>query len=293
MKNCHSTISRRDFIGLGTAAFLSARFARADAAATDILVGSCMGFDGGGKLRDAGGSYVEEACGHFFVPTEPEEKFAAVLAKSRAAVLPVYSCNGFLPSNLKSVGEKAAHDEIMKYVGVMFPRAKTAGVHVITYGSGASRQIPDGFPREKAIAQMAELCKHLCELAAKHDLTVSIEPLNKGECNFLNRLGEIQEIIAKVDHPALAITADIYHMAREGDGAAELEAVVKHVRHIHIAEKETRSAPGVKGDDFTPWFGVLKKAGYAGRMSLECRWGDQKTEMPRAVETLQKQWHAA
>jgi sugar phosphate isomerase/epimerase len=195
-----------------------------------------------------------------------------------------------LPASLKAVGPEAAHDAIVKYATTAFERAKVAGIKVLVFGSAASRRIPEGFPREQAVTQIIALCRRLAEPAASNGVTVAIEPLNKRECNFLVRLDEIVEVVAKVGHPSLGITADLYHMAIEGDGAAECAQAAKWIRHVHIAEKASRTPPGVKGDDFTPWFRVLKQRQYAGCISFECRWTNMAAELPVAIETVRNQW---
>jgi sugar phosphate isomerase/epimerase len=43
----------------------------------------------------------------------------------------------------------------------------------------------------------------------------------------------------------------------------------------------------VQGDDFRPFFQVLKKAGYRGAISLEGRW--KMPQLPKAFETILKQ----
>jgi hypothetical protein len=58
---------------------------------------------------------------------------------------------------------------------------------------------------------------------------------------------------------------------------------------VHIAERETRSAPGVKGDDFRPFLRELRRGGYDHRISFECGWGDLAKELPTAVATLRRQ----
>ena len=66
------------------------------------------------------------------------------------------------------------------------------------------------------------------------------------------------------------------HMAVMGDTPADLKAAMDVVVHLEIAEKEGRTVPGVGGDDFRPYFQVLKDAGYSGAVSIEGRWQDQQ-----------------
>jgi len=49
-------------------------------------------------------------------------------------------------------------------------------------------------------------------------------------------------------------------------------------------------APGKNNYDFKSLFNILKEVGYRGSISIECRWEDKKTELPRSLEYLRKEW---
>ena len=66
--------------------------------------------------------------------------------------------------------------------------------------------------------------------------------------------------------------ADLYHMACGDDTPADLKAAMDVVVHVEIAEKKARSVPGASGDDFRPYFKVLREAGYQGAISIEGKW---------------------
>jgi sugar phosphate isomerase/epimerase len=78
-------------------------------------------------------------------------------------------------------------------------------------------------------------------------------------------------------------------MLRENEGPEALVAAGPLLRHIHIAEKDRRTPPGVAGDDFTPYLQALRRARYAGAISMECRWDDLARELPAAVKTMREQ----
>ena len=44
--------------------------------------------------------------------------------------------------------------------------------------------------------------------------------------------------------------------------------------YCYVAEKEGRTVPGVAGDDFRPFFRVLRESGYQGAISIEGKWDD-------------------
>ncbi len=252
-------------------------------------IGVCTRFSNAGILSDNGYTYVEEGVRIFLIPDKSEEEFNKILAQAKKSPLPIRACNSFLPGSLKSVGAEAAHFKILKFAETAFRRAQIAGVKVIVFGSGSSRNIPDGFSREEARKQFIALCSAMAPIAAKYDVVIVLEPLNSKECNFINTVTEGGEIVNEVNHPNFRLMADIYHMEMEGEGPGSILEYGHLIKHIHIAEKEGRAAPGTHGDDFRPYFEALKKVGYKGRISVECRWNNFNSQVGTAIESLKKQ----
>lgn len=234
-----------------------------------IAFGVCKGKDKGAMIKAAGGDYIEDAVQGLLIPQKSDAEFEPRIAAIAAAVLPVKACNGFLPKTLPSVGENAAHDAIVAYADVAFRRAKLVGIENITFGSGDSRRIPEGFSADRAKNQFTDLLIRMGPVAAAHGVTVSVEPLRKEECNFLNNVREVADVVGSAAHPNVGITADLYHMVLGGDVPEDLEKNIRLLKHFHIAEKAKRALPGVAGDDFRPWFKMLNRNGWKGRISIE------------------------
>jgi sugar phosphate isomerase/epimerase len=249
-------------------------------------IGVCTSFSEAEMLAEHGFTYIEESVGRFLMPTKSDHEFDSILVKSNGAALPVKACNSFLPGNLKSVGTEAVHSEILKFAEVAFKRAQQAGVEIIVFGSGGSRSIPEGFPRERASGQFISLLKQMGPIAEKYKVTVVIEPLNKKECNFINSVIEGGEIVSEVGHPNIRLLADIYHMKMDDESP---ESIIKYghlIKHVHVAEKEGRSAPGTHNEDIAPYYKALKKVGYKGRLSIECKWENMETQAGKAYKTI-------
>ena len=252
-------------------------------------IGVCTQVSNANMLAKNGYDFIEESVRNFLMPTKSEEEFNEVLRKAKNAPIPVKACNNFIPGSLKSVGPDAVHPEILEFVETTFRRAQIAGVEFIVFGSGGSRVIPEGFPKEEARKQFISLCKQITSVAAKYDVVVVLEPLNTKECNFINSVSEGGEIVEEVNHPNFRLLADIYHMLMDGESPESIEKYGHLIKHIHIAEKEGRTAPGVHGEDFTAYFKALKDVGYEGRLSIECRWEDIGNQATSAIESLKNQ----
>jgi sugar phosphate isomerase/epimerase len=255
-------------------------------------IGFCTSIVNSRILVAAGYSYIEEGVRNFLVPLESDDIFKEKLILLENAGIPMEACNSFLPGDLKCVGPEIYHEKILQFAETAFRRAEMAGVKTIVFGSGGARKIPEGFPREDAEKQFIALCSQMAPVAKKYNVVISLEPLNRKECNFINSVSEAGEIVKSVNHPNFLLLADIYHMLMDNEGPENLRIYGKYLYHIHIAEKEGRNAPGVHGEDFTLYFKALKLAGYKNRISIECNWDNTEIQAQKALQTLNKQLSA-
>lgn len=252
-------------------------------------IGVCTGLANNGILATAGYSFIEEGVRSFLVPAEGEDVFQSKMALLRESKLPVEACNNFIAGDLKCVGPSAVHDDILKFTETAFRRAQIAGVKTIVFGSGGSRSIPSGFSRDEATAQFIDLCKKMAPQAGKYNVIIVLEPLNKGECNFINSVAEGGEIVKVVNHKNFMLLADLYHMLRENESPENIIRYGDLLYHTHIAENTGRSAPGVNNEDFTAYFKALKKIRYRGRMSVECNWKNLAEQAAPALKAIRDQ----
>lgn len=261
-----------------------------------IPLGVCTSYSNAALIKSLGYSFVEEGVGRFLIPDEKsggDAQFAKNTALVKSVGVPVRSYTSFFPGNLKSVGEELHHEAILERADLALKRAKEIGSPNIVFGSGGSRRIPEGFDREKAKQQHIEVSRKMGVLAEKHGVTITIEPLNRSETNFVNSLAEGAEIVTAVNNPWFRLLCDIYHMKKDDEGPEQIRKYGKLITHCHIAEKANRTAPGVEGDDFRPYFKALKKIKYKNGLSLECRWKDFDTEVKNAIGVIQTQWREA
>lgn len=252
-------------------------------------IGISTGIANNGILATAGYTFVEENVRGFLAPAEADSVFEQKLALLKESKLPVEACNSFLPGNLKCVGPTPAHEEILKFGETAFRRAQMAGVKTIVFGSGGARSIPEGFSREEAKQQFISLCKQLAPFAQKYNVVISLEPLNTGECNFINSVAEGGDIVQAVNHEYFRLLADIYHMLKDNESPANITKYGHLLYHTHIAEKNGRTAPGVNNEDFTPYFKALKDVKYEGRMAIECSWKNIGEQAANALQTMRNQ----
>lgn len=149
-------------------------------------------------------------------------------------------------------------------------------------------------PPEELDKILLDILPPLGEHAAKCNTRVLLEPLNKGETFYLNRVEQAAEICRKVNSPGIALMADFYHMSREEtDQTAAIIAGGPWLHHVHIATGKSRILPGQEEHSFVEGMRGLRKIGYTGFCSLECgirKGTDPMVEVPRAFEVLREQW---
>ena len=255
-----------------------------------LPLGVYAAYEKAGLLKNYGCSYIEESVGGFLIPKDGDIQYAKNLSQLNTDHFPIRSYVILLPGELKTVGPDANHEAILQRTDLALKRAKECGSKYIVFGSGASRVIPEGFDRDKAKAQHIELSKKMAPLAEKHGVTIALEPLNRGETNFINSLSEGVEIIDAVNSPSFQLLCDIYHMLKEDEPADQIVKFGKHIVHCHIAEKQNRTPPGVAGDDFKAYLSALKKIKYKGGLSIECFvYQDFDSQAKKGIEVLKQQ----
>jgi sugar phosphate isomerase/epimerase len=250
--------------------------------------GVCISVAQAAAIREAGWDYVEENVQSLLKGTQPTWDAPA------GAVLPTPAANSMVPGNLPIVGPNVDRAKLQSYMTNVLTRAKQIGMHTIVFGSGGARNVPEGFDREKAVAQIDDFLKMIAPIAQANGVTIVIEPLNRSECNILNSVGEAMEYVKRLNHPNIKCLVDSYHFWLENEPLSNLEAAMPWIAHVHVADRDGRTPPGESGTaDYKPFFKVLKKGGYDKLVSVECRGFDVPTHGKKILAYLKENWQAA
>lgn len=233
--------------------------------------------------------FIEGHVQNFLKPEASDAEFSFHAAALRNCARSMPAANCFLPPDLKITGPVVDYPRLDRYAATAFRRAREIGMTVIVFGSAGARGVPDGFSHAYAFEQFVDVLRQFAPLAQAQGVTVVVEPLQRGECNFINTIIEGAEIVERVAHPNVKLLVDIFHMARNGEPPDSIVQVGRHVHHVHIAENKDRAAPGVHGEDFRPFFRALKKTGYNDRLTIEVIWNDLAKQVGPAIATLRQQ----
>jgi len=165
------------------------------------------------------------------------------------------------------------------------------GVIVVPIFGGP--RLPDASPlfdaREFERKLFLEQLKEMAETAEKARCAVLVEPLNRYETHWINRLEQAVGLVRRIGSDYVKIMADFFHMSiEEADIAASIKKAGKYVAHVHLADSN-RVLPGMGHTDFETGFAALKEIGFKGFMALECGVpGDAQTLLPKTAQHLRR-----
>lgn len=123
--------------------------------------------------------------------------------------------------------------------------------------------------RERALDDLTETLRPLGDYAAERGVALGIEPLNRFETSFLNTTAQALDLVARVDHPAVGLTLDLFHLGIEEKQPGDaIRAAGPHLKHVQVAENDR----GTPGTGHLPWADIaaaLQEVGYDGRVVIE------------------------
>lgn len=214
-----------------------------------------------------------------------EEDFQKALKEVKA--LPIKTETGSLlfpkTMDLNTVSE----DELSEYLTHLFSRMKALGIGIAVFGSGKSRFIPSSSNWQETFKRMVWVTRVTAKIAEEYDVKIAIEPLNRGETNFVNSLLEGAALESATDRNNVGLLADLYHMRKEGESMDDI-TLTSPLLHTHIAVLEGRGFPNSDTEEVRDFIRVLKKSGYNGRMSIEGKALDFEKESLESLSVLRK-----
>jgi sugar phosphate isomerase/epimerase len=148
--------------------------------------------------------------------------------------------------------------------------------------------MPDLTPYMSPVELEAEMLhahlRTLSDYADAMGVNLYVEPVNRYETHFLNRLEQAARVARRINHPRVKIVADLFHMALE---EADLVAVIREnadvIGHVHLADSNRR-LPGQGFTNFAQMADALKAINYAGWAAFEC--GNPGDNAPVAEQYL-------
>ena len=237
------------------------------------------------EVQEAGYEFIDGKLNQ--IALWEEDEFNQVLSLMEKASIKMERCALLFPKSMAVIGEKYNEAEMRAYLNTAFSRMDALGCDLVVFGSGKSRFVPEGMRWQDAYRQLVEITAIAGQMASEHGIRIAIEPLNRAETNLINSLAEGAALQADVNLPNVGLLADSYHMWQEGEDMQRLVSCAPFM-HIHVALKGSRAYPTESSDELEEFFGLLKKTGYDGTVSIEGKSSDWKADSLKALETMRR-----
>ena len=241
------------------------------------------------SASQAGLDYYE--CGFGGLAKYDDEKFNECKDFLNENKLPCLVANGFIPGELKVVGDEVDYGALTEYLDKGFERAQKLGVKKVVFGSGVARSFPEGFSPEKAKEQMAFfLNEYAAPKAEKAGCIIVMEPLRFCESSMIHTVADGIEFARMSGKKNVAGLADLYHVFGNNDSIEGIADFKGELLHAHIAEPKKRVYPSTKDSEeviaiYKKFFDALKEAG-CDTCSVEARTDDFANDIADALAII-------
>jgi len=118
-------------------------------------------------------------------------------------------------------------------------------------------------------ANVVDVHKQAAAYAAKRDIKLSVEPLNRFECYVLNTVEDAATIVRAVNSSHYGLLYDTFHTnIEEKDPVGVIGPNMPFINHVHFSEND-RGTPGKGHVPWAPTMQALKRGGYSGWCTIE------------------------
>jgi len=167
--------------------------------------------------------------------------------------------------------DPATHEGWLKLFGNTAEEAVMLGCRHMVVGSGP------GVPylrRPQQLQTVAKAVAAAAPIAAERGLTILLEAVNTRYDHpgvLFSRTDDSEFVVRTVDAPNVRLLYDLYHSVVEGEDPREVVPRVKDIiGHVQVADAPGRGEPGSGTIDWPASLALLRDAGYAGTIGVEC-----------------------
>jgi sugar phosphate isomerase/epimerase len=255
-----------------------------------------------GVCTDSANVSIVERLGYDFIelgiaelaPEQQDADFAPVRERILASGVRAEAFNKFIPKGIMLVGPDVDRPRAEAYIDVALARAAEIGGKVIVWGSPHARHVPDGFSRERAFEQLADIGRYMGKVAAQYDQTIVVEPLDAKTTNTVWTVKDGFDTARQIGHGSVKTMADIYQMYQNDEPLTGMEVAGDYLAHVHVSDPDRMPPSNPEYFEFyQEAFRILKAMGYSGRVSTEARFKSFAAEAEQALAVIRKLWGTA
>ena len=249
-----------------------------------MLYGCCASAEDYALVADAGYDYVELSGRELSVM--PEGEYLHFRDRIRNGPIPALRINDFCGREVPLLGPSFELRTVTVYARSLIRRAAELGVEKLGIGSPLARSIPEGFQRDRAQDQFCSSLRALADIAGEYSLSVMLEPLNDGVCNYVNHTREAAELVSAIGYPCLSLVFDFHHADLMGETAEDYGPYLAVTGHVHVSDHVGAERSYLLRDGagkYEKWGEAIRNCGYSGTLSVET---GGNHSLPELVENL-------
>jgi sugar phosphate isomerase/epimerase len=136
-------------------------------------------------------------------------------------------------------------------------------------GSPQQRNYPESQTGDQAMEAAADCLRGVVPTLDECGVRIAIEPLGRGEGNFLNTAAEGRDLMNRVGSDHVGLHLDVKAMSDEPTPVPQIiRDNADAMMHFHANDPNLRG-PGMGDIDFRPIFEAINEVGYDGWISVE------------------------
>src|SRR5271165_3506347 len=233
-----------------------------------VKVGVCGSIDDFPKAVQYGFDYFGPAGAA--IAALNDQAFAAFRDRVLASPIRCECFNSFIRT-LKVVGPDVNQEALASYVSSTLDRCRQGGATIVVWGSASSRNVPEGYSRDRAWDQIVSFLRSAGDIARSKQIVLAIEPQRKQESNIINSGAEALRLVHDVHHPNVKMIIDYYHLREENENPEILKTARDQIVHLHFANPKGRVWPKQPDEDplYARFFELIKETRFRGGISIE------------------------
>lgn len=206
-----------------------------------------------------------------------EAEFKAAYKKLKGSTITAEVFNNPLPLDKQIISSDFRLKDYRDHMFIGAERAAEMGARFCNFGNGRTRSLPQGVSDvelESSKNKILECIAMLCEINAKYNITVLLEPLSSVVSNFILNIPEAIALANELGIYNLKTFIDLRWFVDEKRPYDEIISYADQIAHVHIDNPlppfPTRYIPRITDEfDYTPFLNALKKICYKGIISCE------------------------
>ena len=236
-------------------------------------------------VKAAGYDYIETDIKTMYNMSVEEIRALAEEMKRNDIVCECANC--FIGHGVMLVGDTANDEQINAYLDNVLPKCAMLDMRVIVFGSGGSRNRPEGFGEDRAYAQLVHFLRDIAGVrCAGYGISIAVEPLIFRASNMIHFVAEAVQLARDSGCANVGGLADIYHMVDNGDEVSGILKYKGELLHSHISNPHTRNYPLSADEyDYSQFIAALAAAG-CERCTIEAETEDFENDVVNAYKLL-------